>query len=80
MTEYLEKLKPEAWPSPCFVTDIALLKKNAAILDSVKTTIIENLGLSYSVYYAGPHGEDLELPEVGVTIPRDEPFSSFWDY
>lgn len=53
---------------------------DAAILDSVKTTIIENLGLSYSVYYAGPHGEDLELPEVGVTIPRDEPFSSFWDY
>ena len=36
MTEYLNKLKPETWPSPCFVTDIALLKKNAAILDAVQ--------------------------------------------
>ncbi|MBQ4615942.1 MAG: carboxynorspermidine decarboxylase [Mailhella sp.] len=36
MIEYLNKLKPETWPSPCFVTDIALLKKNAAILDSVQ--------------------------------------------
>ena len=36
MTESLNKLKPETWPSPCFVTDIALLKKNAAILDAVQ--------------------------------------------
>ena len=36
MLEYLNKLKPETWPSPCFVTDLALLKKNAAILDSVQ--------------------------------------------
>lgn len=53
---------------------------DAAILDSVKTTIVENLGLSYSVFYADPRGGDLTLPEVGVTIPSDEPFSSFWDY
>ena len=53
---------------------------DAAILDSVKTTITENLGFSYTVYYAGPNGGDLTLPEVGVTIPADDPFSSFWDY
>ncbi|MBO4382740.1 MAG: hypothetical protein J5847_01465 [Clostridia bacterium] len=53
---------------------------DAAILDSVKTTLTENLGLSYTVCYAGPNGGDLTLPEVGVTIPADDPFSSFWDY
>lgn len=53
---------------------------DAAILDSVKTTITENLGLSYSVCYAGPNGGDLVLPGVNVTIPKDEPFSSYWDY
>ena len=36
MNDYLAKLRPETWPSPCFVTDLALLKKNAAILDSVQ--------------------------------------------
>lgn len=36
MNEYLSKLRPESWPSPCFITDVALLKKNANILDSVQ--------------------------------------------
>ena len=36
MLEYLNKLKPETWPSPCFVTDLALLRKNVDILDSVQ--------------------------------------------
>ena len=36
MLEYQNKLKPETWPSPCFVTDLALLRKNASILDSVQ--------------------------------------------
>ena len=36
MNEYLAKLRPESWPSPCFVTDIALLKKNVAVLDDVQ--------------------------------------------
>lgn len=36
MNEYLAKLRPESWPSPCFVTDLALLKKNAAVLDDVQ--------------------------------------------
>ncbi len=34
--EYLAKLKPESWPSPCFITDLALLRANAAILDDVQ--------------------------------------------
>ena len=34
--EYLAKLKPESWPSPCFITDLALLRANAAILDGVQ--------------------------------------------
>lgn len=36
MNEYLARLRPESWPSPCFVTDLALLKKNVAILDDVQ--------------------------------------------
>ncbi len=36
MNDYLKKLRPESWPSPCFVTDLALLRKNAAVLDSVQ--------------------------------------------
>ena len=36
MKEYLEKLRPQDWPSPCFVTDLALLRRNASILDSVQ--------------------------------------------
>ncbi len=36
MNEYLARLRPERWPSPCFVTDLARLRANAAILDSVQ--------------------------------------------
>lgn len=36
MNEYLAKLRPEAWPSPCFVTDLAMLRKNVAVLDDVQ--------------------------------------------
>ena len=36
MNEYLAKLRPESWPSPCFVTDLALLRKNAAVLDDIQ--------------------------------------------
>ena len=36
MNDYLARLRPESWPSPCFVTDLALLKKNAAVLDDVQ--------------------------------------------
>ncbi len=36
MNEYLAKLRPETWPSPCFVTDLALLRKNVAVLDGVQ--------------------------------------------
>ncbi len=53
---------------------------DAAILDSVKTTIVENLGPSYSVFYANARGEDLVLPEVDITIPANDAFYSFWDY
>lgn len=53
---------------------------DASILDSVKKTITENLGPSYTVCYANTNGNDLVLKDVNVTIPKDEPFSSFWDY
>lgn len=36
MNDCLAKLRPETWPSPCFVTDLARLRKNAAILDGVQ--------------------------------------------
>ncbi|MGX8718099.1 MAG: carboxynorspermidine decarboxylase [Desulfovibrio sp.] len=36
MNDYLARLRPESWPSPCFVTDLARLRANAAILDSVQ--------------------------------------------
>lgn len=36
MNDYLEKLRPETWPSPCFVTDLAKLRKNAAVLNGVQ--------------------------------------------
>ncbi len=36
MNDYLAALRPEAWPSPCFVTDLARLRANAAVLDSVQ--------------------------------------------
>lgn len=52
----------------------------ASILDSVKKTITENLGPSYTVHYANTDGNDLNLSEVGVTVPVKEPYSSFWDY
>ncbi len=52
----------------------------AAILDSVKQTITENLGPSYTIHYADTNGNDLKLKDVGVTIPVKEPYSSFWDY
>ncbi|MBP5272333.1 MAG: hypothetical protein ILO43_05145 [Clostridia bacterium] len=52
----------------------------ATILDSVKKTINENLGPSYSIHYANTNGGDLVLKDVGVRIPVKEPFSSFWDY
>lgn len=53
---------------------------DAAILDSVAKTIVENLGLGYTVCYAGPGGENLTLPGTGITIPAGEPYSSFGDY
>lgn len=53
---------------------------DAAILDSVKKTIEENLGLSYTIYYGSADGGDLRLSDQGITIPVDEPYSSFWDY
>ena len=53
---------------------------DAAILDSVKKTIEENLGLSYTVSYGSANGGDLRLADIGVTIPVSEPYSSFWDY
>ena len=36
MNDYLARLRPESWPSPCFVTDLARLRANAAILDGVQ--------------------------------------------
>ncbi len=36
MKDCLAALHPEAWPSPCFVTDLARLRANAAILDGVQ--------------------------------------------
>ncbi|MCQ2444259.1 MAG: carboxynorspermidine decarboxylase [Mailhella sp.] len=36
MKEYIDRLRPGEWPSPCFVTDLALLRKNAAVLDGVQ--------------------------------------------
>ena len=53
---------------------------DACILDSVYKTMLENLGPSYTVYYADAEGGDLELTDVGVTIPANVPFSSFWNY
>lgn len=53
---------------------------DACILDSVYKTMLENLGPSYTVYYADAEGGDLELTDVGVTIPANMPFSSFWNY
>lgn len=35
-SSYIEQLQPKRFPSPCFVTDLAKLKQNAAILDSVQ--------------------------------------------
>lgn len=35
-TNYLARLRPERFPSPCFVTDLAALRRNAAILDGVQ--------------------------------------------
>ena len=53
---------------------------DACILDSVYKTMLENLGPSHTVYYADAEGGDLELTDVGVTIPANVPFSSFWNY
>lgn len=53
---------------------------DACILDSVYKTMLENLGPSYTVYYANVEGGDLELTDVGVTIPAGTPYSSFWNY
>ena len=36
MNDYLAALRPETWPSPCFVTDLSRLRANAAILDGVQ--------------------------------------------
>ena len=53
---------------------------DAALLDSIKQTITENLGPSYSVYYGNAIGTDLLLSDVGVTIPSAAPYSRFSDY
>lgn len=53
---------------------------DACILDSINKTMLENLGPSYTVYYADAEGNDLELSDVGVTIPANVPYSSFWNY
>ncbi|MBQ8925320.1 MAG: hypothetical protein IJ051_03540 [Clostridia bacterium] len=53
---------------------------DAAILDSIKQTITENLGPSYSIYYAASDGTDLLLPDVNVTITSAAPYSRFADY
>lgn len=53
---------------------------DACILDSVYKTMLENLGPSYTVYYADAEGGDLKLSDVGVTIPANVPYSSFWNY
>ena len=36
MTQYPENLDPKKFPSPCFVTDLAKLRRNALILDDVQ--------------------------------------------
>ncbi len=36
MHDFLALFRPEAWPSPCFVTDLARLRANASVLDSVQ--------------------------------------------
>ena len=36
MDDYIARLRPESWPSPCFVTDLARLRANAAVLDGVQ--------------------------------------------
>lgn len=53
---------------------------DAAILDSIKQTITENLGPSYSIYYADAKGGDLILSDIDVTITSAAPYSSFSDY
>lgn len=53
---------------------------DATILDSVKMTITENLGLGYTLFYGNTTGGDLKLSDVGVTIPVAEAYSSFGDY
>ena len=53
---------------------------DAAILDSVKKTIIENLGPSYSVCYGNAQGGDLTLSGIGVTIPVKTPYTWFGNY
>lgn len=35
--DYLSRLKPERFPSPCFVTDTTRLRENAAVLDHIQT-------------------------------------------
>ena len=53
---------------------------DACILDSVYKTMLENLGPSYTGYYADAEGNDLELTDVGITIPANVPYSNFWQY
>lgn len=53
---------------------------DAVILDSIKQTITENLGPSYSIYYAASDGTDLVLPNVDTTIPAAYPYTAFGDY
>ncbi len=36
MNDFLALFRPEAWPSPCFVTDLARLRANASVLDRVQ--------------------------------------------
>ena len=50
MLEYLNKLKPETWPSPCFVTDLALLRKNVDILDRVQLRTAVGLDIDGMIF------------------------------
>lgn len=50
------------------------------ILESVKSTLQNNLGSSYKVYYTAPDGGNLVLPDTQVTIPASSEYTSYSDY
>ncbi len=67
--EYLAKLKPESWPSPCFITDLALLRANAAILDDVQRRTGAKIMLAlkgFAQWAAFPVFPRLQRPPVGL--------------